>query len=569
MILNRDHNATTAVSKLALVSTIGLAVTLVSLCSLISPVIAVPLAQNRAEKQKSENKVTTATQTGQAGSQEILPVPATPALPIGVPALPHLPGAPVRAVAPLPPTPPAIAALDLDVDLFPQNPTPVVPAVPAMFRQGASNLGFGVGYGVGAGQGLGIGVGTGQGFELAPVAQFAQEAITPQRIPAPAPQPRATVIVPWNQDDKDKTPVIPEAELLGVLTEIVKRDADPAVRNEALQGIYRMRSDAAINTLLELYDGASDVKVKGEIIGYLLRRNGDNSKAIAKLMTIARSDSAEELRSKAIRSLGNVKGDEGANNLIQIYDGFQDSKMKQTVIRYLGVNKSRKAIDKLILIAKNDTDPLVRQAAIRTLYGIDERHYFELVDKTKAKISALDPNYNFNFNFPQVYEFDKKWLESQKEFQLKLQESQEKYMLKFHESQEKYRELLEKLRIEDLDKLRFELPKIELRLRELENEINLGREIELRGSIEKQLRQQLVQVGKQITAMRSQYGETHPKVQQTRLLLDTLEKHYGKVRTVRPREVQPATIRATTMVTPRAVVTPSYSVATSRTEERK
>src|SRR5262249_58151476 len=120
------------------------------------------------------------------------------------------------------------------------------------------------------------------------------------------------------------------------------------VRNEALQGIYRLRSDAAINALIQLYDGAGDAKVKGEIIGYLLRREGDNSKAIAKLTAIAKSEQNEELRNKAIRYLGNVKGDEGAANLIQIYDGLQDQKMKQFVIRSLAYNKSRKDVTKLI-----------------------------------------------------------------------------------------------------------------------------------------------------------------------------------------------------------------------------
>src|SRR5262249_55787573 len=135
--------------------------------------------------------------------------------------------------------------------------------------------------------------------------------------------------IAWGQDDKNKQLAIPETELLSLLVDIVKRDADPNVRNEALQGIYRLRSDAAINALIQLYDGTSDVKVKGEIIAYLLRREGgaskvDNSKAIAKLTAIAKSEPNEELRNRAIRYLGNVKGDEGADTLIQIYDSLQD-----------------------------------------------------------------------------------------------------------------------------------------------------------------------------------------------------------------------------------------------------
>lgn len=208
---------------------------------------------------------------------------------------------------------------------------------------------------------------------------------------AQAPRARAEAELARTQRGDDRTPpAIPEAELLGVLTEIVKKDADPTVRQEALQGIYRMRSDAAINTMIQLYDETSDPKVKGEILGYLVRRNGDNSKAVSKLMSIARNEKDETLRNKAIRSLGYVKGDEGATNLIQIYDSLQDPKQKQILIRYLSFNKSRKAVDKLIQIAKSDTDPEIRQSAVRGLYGIDNRLYLEMRERVAPRIGRLE-----------------------------------------------------------------------------------------------------------------------------------------------------------------------------------
>ena len=110
------------------------------------------------------------------------------------------------------------------------------------------------------------------------------------------------------RDDKNRQPTIPETELLNLLVDVVKRDSDPNVRAEALQGITRLRSDASINALVQLYDASSDVKVKGEIIPYLLRREGreskvDNSKAIAKLISIAKSEQNDELRNKAVRYL--------------------------------------------------------------------------------------------------------------------------------------------------------------------------------------------------------------------------------------------------------------------------
>ena len=89
---------------------------------------------------------------------------------------------------------------------------------------------------------------------------------------------------------------------------MVKRDTDPGVRQEALQGIYRMKSQASADALLSLYDTIPDVKTKAEVLGYLIRRDGDNSKAVAKLLSIARTEKDETLRNKAIGQLGLVKG---------------------------------------------------------------------------------------------------------------------------------------------------------------------------------------------------------------------------------------------------------------------
>jgi hypothetical protein len=95
------------------------------------------------------------------------------------------------------------------------------------------------------------------------------------------------------------------------------------------------------------------------------------------------------LKSRAFSQLAKVKGDEGATNLIQIYDTLQDPKEKQLVIRYLGVNRSRKAADKLIQIAKNDTDPAVRQSAIRSFYAIDNRLYLDLREQGLSPVRKV------------------------------------------------------------------------------------------------------------------------------------------------------------------------------------
>ncbi|MBL8167790.1 MAG: HEAT repeat domain-containing protein [Acidobacteria bacterium] len=508
MILNRDRNATTAVSKATLAYAIGLAVLFVAFCSTLSPVIAVPLGQKPAKA--PAKKETKAPATPVAKSAELPPLPA------------EAPSAPAL----LDEFPPPALAEQLDVT----EPMELTVAPAAIAPTAEVNL-----------------------LSLAGSAALAQSPAdvswgqTPLAVTVPASPtaplaPLATTnnIYGWaEQDSRKTTPAIPEAELLGLLSDIVKRDADPNVRNEALQGIYRLRSEAAVNTLLGLYDSVSDTKTKGDILSYVLRRDGDNSKAIAKLTAIAKSEPNEELRNRAIRALGGVKGDEGANNLIQIYDGLQDAKMKQYVVRSLAYNKSPKAIEKLKQIAKNDSDPVVRQSAIRSLYSIDGRLYVDTIPG--ARIGQIDPN--FNFSAPRLLEFNgqnfpldsKKWEDLQKDWQ----ENWEK-------NQGKFRELIDKLRIEDLDKLRLEMPQIELRLKSLEDELRSGFARQQNNELEAQLRLRMAETEAKLANLRTQYTETHPKVAETRALMEVLKSQLGTVRNFQSRTTRPTNIRRVT-----------------------
>lgn len=348
MILNQKRNADTLVSKLPLTCAAGLVLTALGVCSYFSPVIAVPLQQQRPATAQQPK------------------APATPApLVAAQPATPQTPKVPVVApAAPVATTAPA-AVMAEAIDELPA-PAAALPAEPAEIISAA-----------------------------APVA--ARVWTAGQRTPAPAQAPMA--VAPWPQEPGtplavvaetlggNRQPAIPEAELLSVLTEIVRKDSDPAVRSEALRGIYRLRSDASINALIQIYDAMTDAKVKGEIIGYLIRRKGDNARAISKLVSIVKTEKDEDLRRQALRHLLYVRGDEGATHLIEIYDSLQDAKVKQMVIRYLAANKSKKALDKLTQIAKSDPDPAIRQMAIRALAGMDGQFPFELLETPRLGFS--------------------------------------------------------------------------------------------------------------------------------------------------------------------------------------
>lgn len=525
MILNRDRNATTAVSKPALIYAIGVAVSFIIVCSLLSPVIAVPSGQKPA-RPKKEKRDARPSAPSQARAGESLP-PAPPE-PAEVPDAPDAPEAPLPAIA-------VAGDIDWDDELLPppapeapEAPqamlAPMPPTAPEFFGGLSGTRGLGSSNGALFGQ-----VGQGRNVTVGGLGSVSSPLT-------------ATVAGGWGQDEK-KTPAIPEAELLNVLVEIVKKDADPTVRQEALQGIYRMRSDAAVNALIGLYDSQGDVKVKSEIIAYMIRRNGDNTKAIAKLTSIARSEQNEELRNRAIRYLGGVQGDDGANNLIQIYDSLQDQKAKMSVIRSLGNNRSRKAIDKLIQIAKNDADPVVRQAAIRSLNS-EGRSFPGLTIAPSPRIGQLQ-----RLDAPFALDFDSgKWERMQEEWQ------------------EKNRELLDKLRIEGMEnfkfdskrldemlrKLELDMPKIELRLKELQDGSLNNPQGESARSIEARLRAHRAQLRGQLEAMRGQFTETHPKLIETRKMLQSIEKEIEELQQLTSRAPRPARITSRSVAAPRA-----------------
>ena len=546
MILNRDRNATTAVSKPALLYAIGLVVMFVAVCSLISPVIAVPLGQKPVKQGKKDGKAGAAT----IKSQEFPPLPPLPLPPDNMDVVepPDIPDIPEPPDAPLPPV---ADALSPDAGLAPLPDVSIISGIPGGVIGGVPG-------GVPGGVRSGVLAPAAPVALIAPLAPIARIASATPVAPLAPEAPLAATA--RGQDDKSKQLAIPESELLNLLVDIVKRDSDPNVRNEALQGIYRLRTDAAINALIQLYDGTSDAKVKGEIIAYLLRRESgsskvDNSKAIAKLTAIAKSEPNEELRNRAIRYLGNVKGDEGADTLIQIYDSLQDQKMKQYVIRSLAYNRSRKAVDKLIQIAKNDSDPVVRQYAIRSLYGVDNQRYLELLDKDRPRIGMLDREFFtpmprpmpsprprvFEFN-GKPFEFDaRKWEEWQRDWQKNWEEQSEK----LRQTIDKIRiEGFEKLNLDDLQyKLRIEMPKIEIHLKDLEDKIRLGHGFERIGLVESQLRSQLAVVEGQLASMRSKYADTHPKTAEMRNLRNALERQLNSVRSMRTTTPRPAFIR--------------------------
>jgi hypothetical protein len=93
----------------------------------------------------------------------------------------------------------------------------------------------------------------------------------------------------------------------------------------------------------------------------------NSSRSISLLKDVATKDSDVEIQRSAISNLSRVKSQESLNALIELYDGATSDMLKDEIIGGIARNESRKAMDKLQAIAKNDADPKMRQRAIRRL----------------------------------------------------------------------------------------------------------------------------------------------------------------------------------------------------------
>ncbi len=222
------------------------------------------------------------------------------------------------------------------------------------------------------------------------------------------------------------------------------------------------------------------------------------------------------------------------------------------------------------------SDPVVRQFAIRNLYNVYNQRYLELIDKDRTRIGRVDgqfftpmPNimavprpFVFKYN-GEPFEFDaKKWEEWQRDWQKN-----------WEEQSEKLREMIEKMRIDGLDKLkiedlqnglRIEVPRIEIQLKDLEDKIRLGHGFDSIAPVENQLRSQLAAVEAQLAAMRARYADTDPKTSEMRNLRNALERQLNSVRSMRTTTPRPAPGRSVIMsVEPKVSVAPKAKAVAS------
>jgi hypothetical protein len=128
--------------------------------------------------------------------------------------------------------------------------------------------------------------------------------------------------------------------------------------------------DIDANQSIDALDGAMRAEAQNrELARGALRAIAvhDSPRSISLLKSVAAKDSDIEIQRSAVSNLSRIKTQEGLSAMIELYDGAASDALKEDIIAGIARNESRKAIDKLQAIAKNDANPKMRQRAIRRL----------------------------------------------------------------------------------------------------------------------------------------------------------------------------------------------------------
>ncbi|MGH7582508.1 MAG: HEAT repeat domain-containing protein, partial [Gemmatimonadales bacterium] len=145
---------------------------------------------------------------------------------------------------------------------------------------------------------------------------------------------------------------------------IIQSSSDAELQMAAIDGLDRdqLTADDAV-WLRGLYTKASSTAIKARIVAAVARAGGDaNTQWL--LALVRNPDEPLESRTMALDRAGRNMD---AATLARIYDASSERPIRRTTIMLLAEHSDSAAVDKLIEIAKNGTDPDMRRQAIDAL----------------------------------------------------------------------------------------------------------------------------------------------------------------------------------------------------------
>jgi HEAT repeat protein len=155
-----------------------------------------------------------------------------------------------------------------------------------------------------------------------------------------------------------------------VRTLIERNDASENVRYEAILSISRERDGRSIspeemNYLRGLYGKFESAKLRQAVLTSVSRVETPDNAAF--MLNIAKAENENtSIRYTAIQRLSRM-GNVSATDIAKLYDVADARSLREQILLALSQRKEPEAIDKLIEVAKKDTDPNIRRTAVSLL----------------------------------------------------------------------------------------------------------------------------------------------------------------------------------------------------------
>ena len=141
-----------------------------------------------------------------------------------------------------------------------------------------------------------------------------------------------------------------------IIANVAKGNANPDLQLKAIQYLGIMNGPDNRQLLADVYKSSPDPAVKKRILRSFMVA-GDKER----LLAVAKTETAAELRGEAVQQLGVMHA--GAE-LNELYQSESSADVKKRIIQAMFVGNQA---DKLIEMAKSERDPELRKTAIRTL----------------------------------------------------------------------------------------------------------------------------------------------------------------------------------------------------------
>lgn len=162
-----------------------------------------------------------------------------------------------------------------------------------------------------------------------------------------------------------------------LIIEVVRRETNLKILKAAINALVRINSEAGTEFLVQWYDAENNKDIKEKLLLSL----SEHPRAVSKLTEVARKDVDIRFRRIAIFRLSRIGGARALDTFLQLYDAESNPVIKIEILSALGFTREKRAIRKLINVARNDQSSQIKINAINALNGINDPEAIKLLQE--------------------------------------------------------------------------------------------------------------------------------------------------------------------------------------------